>query len=92
MARKVIPHEEVKQAFSEIYNHFYLPHRNQGNAARTEQQWVYITEDANRISSRFDSTLVNSMLNAIMAQFDNEDKEMRQTPLKGDSSDAAGKT
>lgn len=69
-----ITHEEIKKAFSEVYNSFYLNHRLIEERKRTDEEWEQLITDANTIRNKYNSVFVSDMLSAILKEFENEDK------------------
>jgi hypothetical protein len=77
--KKTMTHEEIKSAFSEIYNSFYLHNRIADKRKRTDEEWEKIVNEANVISRKYDSCLVKNMILALLEEFENEEKEINNT-------------
>lgn len=73
--KKTITHNEIKAAFSEIYNSFYLSNRIIGPRCRTDQEWADLITQANEIRKKYNCILVADIINALLAEFERQDKE-----------------
>ena len=69
-------HEEIKTAFSEIYNSFYLKSRMKEKQKRTDEEWETIINDANALIQKYDSRFVKNVVLALLEEFEYEDKEI----------------
>lgn len=67
-------HEQIKSAFNEIYNNFYLKNRNKDGHERTDEEWKKIIEEAQIIQNKYEGNLAKSMVISILEEFENEDK------------------
>jgi len=76
--KNTITHEEIKSAFSEIYNSFYLNHRLKENRPRTEEEWAYLINDAAAIRKKYNSELVTKIVNALLDEFESQHKSCSQ--------------
>lgn len=81
--RETITHEEIKSAFSEIYNSFYLQHRLKEVRQRTDDEWEKLIEDAAAIRKKYNSELVTKIVNALLDEFEYQDKEMNNVNKTG---------
>ena len=77
MARKYITHEEVKSAFSEVYNKFYLVYRKKEDTPRSDADWEQLLNAARTIRRKYDSEFVNIMITALIEQFEAEEREQK---------------
>lgn len=77
--KKTMTHEEIKSAFSEIYNSFYLHNRITDKRKRTDEEWEKIVKEADALSKKYDSYLVKNMILALLEEFENEEKEINNT-------------
>ena len=75
--KNTMTHEEIKSAFSEIYNAFYLKHRLKENRPRTEEEWAHLINDAAAIRKKHNSELVTKIINALLDEFEYQDKKMK---------------
>lgn len=67
-------HAEIKNAFSEVYNKFYLKYRVTDDKKRGNEEWERIQSDALEITNRYNSTLVLKLVMAVLEEFEEEDK------------------
>lgn len=74
--RNTMTHEEIKTAFSEIYNSFYLKSRMKEKQKRTDEEWETIINDANALIQKYDSRFVKNVVLALLEEFEYEDKEI----------------
>lgn len=70
--KQTMLHEEIRDAFSEIYNSFYLKHRIKDRKQMSEETWEKIMEDANVIRNKYNSQFVSDMIIALMNEFERE--------------------
>lgn len=73
--KDTMTHEEIKAAFSELYNKFYLKHRLPPGQERTDEEWQGLMEDAACLRKKYDSILVTNMLNELMDEFERQNKQ-----------------
>lgn len=70
-------HEEIRKAFHEVYNNFYLKYRDKG-MAKTDEEWEKIIESANEIICSFHkSDLVRHMVNDLIHEIEISDKKYK---------------
>ena len=74
--KNTMTHEEIKTAFSEIYNSFYLKSRMKEKQKRTDEEWETIINDANALIQKYDSRFVKNVVLALLEEFEYEDKEI----------------
>lgn len=77
MLNNSISHEQVKNAFSVIYNKFYLSNKLDDKRLRTEQEWNKIIEEAKSISKEFNSVFVDDMIKALLLEWDRQEKNIK---------------
>ena len=77
--KNTITHEEIRSAFSEIYNSFYLNNRMTDDRTRTDEEWEKIIEEADILSKKYDSRFVKNMVLALLEEFEYEEKEKKNT-------------
>lgn len=77
--KNTMTHEEIKSAFSEIYNSFYLHNRMTDDRTRTDKEWEKIIEEADALRKKYDSRLVKNMILALLEEFEYEEKERENT-------------
>lgn len=67
-------YEEIRSAFSEVYNKFYLTYRYKGNK-RSDEEWKNIVEQADSIIKKYNnSPLVKHMVLDLLEIFENDEK------------------
>lgn len=73
-------HEEIKRAFNEVYNNFYLKYRFKG-VKKTDEEWEEIVKNANDIVSSFNSSvLVRHMIVDLLEIIETDEKNNGSTP------------
>ena len=72
--RNYMPHEEVKEAFNEIYNKFYLKNRREAGVKRSDEEWESLIDEAHFLLKKYDSQLVRKMLNGLMCEFESGER------------------
>lgn len=77
--RQTLPHEEIKLAFAQVYNVFYLKYRTCDDKKRTDEEWENLIRDASIIRMKFNSQFVNDMLAAVIGEFEREDINKRKS-------------
>lgn len=73
--RNYMPHEEVKEAFNEIYNKFYLKNRRVAGVKRSDEEWESLIDEADYLLKKYDSQLVRKIINGLMCEFECGEKE-----------------
>lgn len=58
--KNTMTHEEIKSAFSEIYNSFYLHNRMTGDRTRTDEEWEKIIEEADALRKNMTADLLKT--------------------------------
>lgn len=72
--KKTMEHEEIKAAFSDVYNRFYLQHRLKEKRNRTTEEWEKLVLDSSEIVSKYNSELVAKLVIAVVEEFEAEDE------------------
>ena len=75
--KETISHEEIRNAIAEIYNSFYRSNRHQGRR-RTLAEWEKINTEIEIIRKKYNSNLVEKILEAFIEEFINEDNELKE--------------
>lgn len=65
-------HEQIKSAFNDMYNNFYLKHRNKDNHIRTDEEWEELLKEAKELQSKYNGTLARTIMIAILGEFEAE--------------------
>lgn len=81
--RKHISHEEIRTAFSEIYNTFYLGNRIDDGRVRTDVEWEKLIRDADFLREKYNSELVTKIVNSLLDEFEEQDKVYRKVGRNG---------
>ena len=73
MNNRALTHDEMRSAFSEIYNMFYCANRKKSDIAKCDSDWSRIIADAHTISAKYDSDIVTQILCSVIKQLEREE-------------------
>ncbi len=71
--KEVMSHEQIKAAFNEIYNSFYLQNRCPTERMRTDAEWEKMIQDAEDICKNYDTVMVRKIVGAVLDEFEREE-------------------
>jgi len=73
--KETMTHEEIRDAFSDLYNRLYLIHRKKDDKPRSDESWEELIKTANQMNEKYNSLLVRSMVNAILKEMELQEKQ-----------------
>ena len=63
-------HEEIRNAFSDIYNKLYIPHKKNATDLLSDKDWEEIINKASEINKKYNTILVREIIHSVLGEFE----------------------